>query len=183
MPRKRPGRTRTLHTNNRTPLLLSTIAPQDINLRQGETWSIVCPDCRSWRRLMGNKRLVIREHCHSDRVAEGETHERCPGSNQLVMLDQDTAQWGERLLAVDSTATGRRSARQHHKPQPATARAITHIATGRQPAGRGLWILREMAWASTDVDVRDTDRRRAVPDGDAPTEAPAVPLEKLTPKR
>ncbi|MEU5632144.1 hypothetical protein ACH47C_23540 [Streptomyces rishiriensis] len=174
MPRKRPLRTK--HTNNRPPLLLSTIAPQDINLREGETRSIVCPDCRSWRRLMGETRLVIREHCHSDRVAEGETHERCPGSRQLVILDQDVAQWGESVLAADSTATGRRSARQHHKPQPAPARAVSHIAAGRQPVGRGRWILREMAWASADVDVRETDARRVVPAGDAPTEGRAVPL-------
>ncbi|MFE1928468.1 hypothetical protein ACFW91_38705 [Streptomyces asoensis] len=183
MPRKRPGRTRTKHTNARPPLLLSTIAPQDINIREGETRSIVCPDCRSWRRLTGETRLVIREHCHSDRVAEGQTHERCPGSNQLVLLDQDVSQWGEAMLAADSTATGRRSARQHHKPRPAPARAIAHIASQRQPDGRSPWILREMAWASAALEARHTDARRVPPTGDAPTDGPAVPLTTLRPQR
>ncbi|MFE7935501.1 hypothetical protein ACFU6S_43605, partial [Streptomyces sp. NPDC057456] len=114
--RKRPGRIRTKRSNHRPPLLLSTIAPQDINVREGETWSIVCPDCRAWRRLMGKTQLKIREHCHSDHVPEGETHERCPGSNQIIILDHSVEQWGEAMLTADSTATGRRSARLHHKP-------------------------------------------------------------------
>ncbi|MGW6926515.1 hypothetical protein ACWGA9_35525 [Streptomyces sp. NPDC054950] len=185
MARKRPGRTRTKHTNGRPPLLLSTIAPQDINVREDETRSIVCPDCRTWRRLIGETRLVIREHCHSDRVPEGETHENCPGSNQLVLMDQDVEQWGEAMLAVDSTATGRRSARQHHKPTPTMAPALVHMAAKRQPVDRGTWILREMKWESAVLEARDVDARRAQrPAGDAPKDgSPAVPLAKLSPEQ
>jgi hypothetical protein len=165
-------------------MLLSRIAPQDINLREGETRSIVCPDCRTWRRLTGETQLKIREHCHTDRIPEGHKHEPCPGSNQFVVLDISVDQWGENMLTADRTATGRRPARQHHKPQTAPARAVAHIATQRQPVGRGLWILREMAWASAALDARETDTRRAQrPAGDAPTDGPAVPLEKLRPRR
>ncbi|MFE2586680.1 hypothetical protein [Streptomyces sp. NPDC059378] len=182
--RKRPGRVRTKRTNGRAPLLLSTIAPQDINIREGETRSIVCPDCRTWRRLTGETLLRIREHCHSDQVPEGHKHEPCPGSNQAVTLDISVDQWGEAVLTADSTATGRRAARQHHKPVPAPARAVAHIAARRQPVGRGPWILREMAWASAALEADRTDARRAQrPAGDAPTDAPAVPRKQLHPER
>jgi hypothetical protein len=126
--RKRPGRIRTKRDNRRAPMLLSTIDPQEINLREGETKSIVCPDCRTWRRLMGDTKLVIREHCISDKVASGEKHVRCDGSNQVVTLDIPIEQWHEAMLAADSTATGRRSARQHYKPLPAPAKPVTRMS-------------------------------------------------------
>ncbi|MFF9818960.1 hypothetical protein [Streptomyces sp. NPDC014006] len=124
---KRPGRTRTKRDNRRAPMLLSEIDPQDINLREGETRSIVCPDCRTWRRLMGDTTLKIREHCISDKVADGEKHVRCEGSSQVVTLDMPIEQWCEAMLAADSTATGRRSARQHYKPLPAPAKPVTKM--------------------------------------------------------
>jgi hypothetical protein len=126
--RKRPGRTRTKRDNRRAPMLLSKIDPQEINIREGEVKSLVCPDCRTWRRLMGGTKLVIREHCVSDTVAEGEKHVRCDGSNQVVELNISIEQWSEAMLAADSTATGRRSARQHYKPLPAPAKPVTKMA-------------------------------------------------------
>ncbi|MFH8470347.1 hypothetical protein [Streptomyces sp. NPDC017991] len=125
---KRPGRTRTKRDNRREPMLLSKIDPQEINIREGEIKSIVCPDCRTWRRLIGETKLVIRDHCISDKVAEGHKHVRCDGSNQVVQLDIPIEQWSESMLAADSTATGRRSARQHYKPLPAPAKPITKLA-------------------------------------------------------
>ncbi|MFI6150636.1 hypothetical protein [Streptomyces sp. NPDC051109] len=50
---------------------------------------IACPCCRTWRRIMGDSVLEIREHCNSDKVAEGEKHPLCPGSGQLVVTDID----------------------------------------------------------------------------------------------
>ncbi|MBK3583146.1 hypothetical protein JHN49_05235, partial [Streptomyces sp. MBT57] len=123
MPRKRPGRVRTKHDNGRPPLLLSAIKPQNISLRVGETWTIVCPDCETWRRLMGETQLKIRKHCAEDCTgctskvaADRKVHTACPGTDQPVTLDISVEVWGERMLAADSTATGRRSARQHYKP-------------------------------------------------------------------
>ncbi|MEU5599197.1 hypothetical protein [Streptomyces sp. NPDC020298] len=150
--RKRPGRVRTKRSNGRTPLLLSTIAPQDINLREGETRSIVCPDCRTWRRLMGETQLKIREHCHSDRILEGQKHDRCPGSGQVVQLDISVDQWAEAMAAADSTTTGRRSARQHYKPLPAPAKAVTQMTPVPVNAADALTAYREhlkMCRAST----------------------------------
>ncbi|MGW4359469.1 hypothetical protein ACWEKU_12015 [Streptomyces californicus] len=125
MSRKRPGRIRTKRDNRRPPLLLSTIKPQNINVREGEVMSIVCSDCERWLRIMGDTQLKIREHCTRECAAgdtSSEEHTRCPGSNQPVQLDISVEQWGEKVLAADSTATGRRSARQHYKPlaQPPT---------------------------------------------------------------
>lgn len=125
--RKRPGRTRTKRDNRRQPLLLSKVDPYDVNVREGEVKSIVCPDCRSWRRLMGDTKLKIREHCISDKVADGHKHIRCDGSNQVVQLDITVEQWSEAMLAADSTATGRRSARQHYKPLPALAKPVAKM--------------------------------------------------------
>lgn len=112
----RPGRVRTKRDNRRAALLLSKIAPQDINIREGEIKSVVCPDCQTWRRLTGETKLKIREH-----------GDDCPGSNQVVKLDMSVEQWSEAMIAADSTAAGRRSARQHYKPLPAQAKPITQM--------------------------------------------------------
>ncbi|WP_228184094.1 hypothetical protein [Streptomyces anulatus] len=135
MSRKRPGRVRTKRDNRREPLLLSTIQPQNINVREGEVLTIVCPDCETWRRLMGETQLKIREHCSracTGRALQCEGHPRCPGSNQAIRFDISIEQWGEAMLAADSTATGRRSARQHYKPIPAPAKPIVKMS--RLPA-------------------------------------------------
>ncbi|RLV64251.1 hypothetical protein STAN_7071 [Streptomyces sp. CBMAI 2042] len=132
MSRKRPGRVRTKRDNRRPPLLLSTIKPQSINVREDEIMSIVCPDCERWRRIMGDTQLKIREHCTRECAAGGtscEEHTRCPGSNQPVQLDISAEQWGEAMLAADSTATGRRSARQHYKPIPAPPEPIARMSS------------------------------------------------------
>ncbi|WP_413804241.1 hypothetical protein [Streptomyces sp. OE57] len=130
MPQKRPGRTRTKRTNRREPLLLSTVDPQCYNVRPDETRSIVCPDCRTWRRIMGEKTLKIREHCISDRVAEGETHVCCPGSNQVVIIDINVRDWqrqADRLLRDGMWADQRRAAQQFHKPIPSSATPVTKM--------------------------------------------------------
>ncbi len=137
MSRKRPGRVRTKRDNRRPALLLSAIKPQNINVREGEVMSIVCPDCERWRRIMGDTQLKIREHCTRECAAGGtscEEHTRCPGSNQPVRLDISVEQWGEAMLAADSTATGRRSARQHYKPLAQPPAPVYRLAD-RGPQG------------------------------------------------
>ncbi|MFF9690519.1 hypothetical protein [Streptomyces sp. NPDC014623] len=134
MPQIRPGRVRTKRDNRRAPLLLSKVAPQDINIREGEVKSIVCPDCRTWRRITGETKLKIREHCISDKVAEGRNHVRCDGSNQVIKLNISIEQWSEAMLAADSTATGRRSARQHYKPLAQPPTPVSRLAD-RGPQG------------------------------------------------
>ncbi|GAB2606692.1 hypothetical protein GCM10027168_44410 [Streptomyces capparidis] len=130
MPQKRPGRTRTKRTNGRKPLLLSELPADSFNVRAGEQKTIVCPDCRTWRRIMGETTLKIREHCISDRVADGEKHVRCDGSNQLVVVDIDVRHWQarqDRLFRDAVPARARRAARQHSKPMPPPAPPVDRI--------------------------------------------------------
>ncbi|MFJ1601519.1 hypothetical protein [Streptomyces sp. NPDC088261] len=130
MPRIRPGRVRTKHTNRRPPLKLSTMAPEDYNVRPGETKSIACPDCRTWRRIMGDTVLKIREHCISDKCVEGEEHILCPGSDQLVDVDIDVRRWQARqtrLMRDAMPQDNRRTAQQFYKPIPAPAAPVSRI--------------------------------------------------------
>ncbi|MGW7463843.1 hypothetical protein ACWGJT_03850 [Streptomyces xantholiticus] len=130
MPRIRPGRVRTKNTNRREALKLSTMAPEDYNVRPGETKSIACPDCRTWRRIMGDKVLKIREHCINDELAEGEKHTTCRGSDQLVVVDIDVRRWQakqDRLLRDAMPQDNRRAAQQFYKPLPAPAAPVSRI--------------------------------------------------------
>ncbi|WP_432189858.1 hypothetical protein [Streptomyces sp. Tue6028] len=130
MPRKRPGRIRTKNTNRREALKLSNMAPEDYNVRPDEAKSIACPDCRSWRRIMGDTVLKVREHCVSDKVTEGEKHVTCPGSDQLVVIDIDVRRWQarqDRLLRDAMPQENRRAARQFYKPLPAPAAPVSRI--------------------------------------------------------
>ncbi|MDJ0385230.1 hypothetical protein [Streptomyces sp. G-G2] len=130
MPRIRPGRNRSKNTNRRAALLLSKMAPEDFNVRPGEVKSIACPDCRTWRRIMGDKVLKIREHCVSDKVAEGEKHALCPGTDQVVEIDIDVRKWQveqDRLLRDAMPQDNRRAAQQFYKPLPAPATPVSRM--------------------------------------------------------
>ncbi|MFJ4710119.1 hypothetical protein ACIP6I_35540 [Streptomyces anulatus] len=119
-----------MRPSRRPALKASEIPPQNLNLREGERQSIVCPDCDSWHPLY---RKMIKTH-HLDSEVRGGRAPRCPGSAQLIDMNISVEQWGERMLAADSTATGRRSARQHYKPlaQPPTP---TYRLADRGPQG------------------------------------------------
>ncbi|WP_331719831.1 hypothetical protein OG217_37245 (plasmid) [Streptomyces sp. NBC_01023] len=128
--RKRPGRVRTERNNRREALKLSTMAPEDFNVRPGETKSLACPDCRTWRRIMGTYDFKIREHGISDKVTEGQKHERCPGSNQVVEIDIDVRRWQarqDRLLRDAMPQDNRRAAQQFYKPLPDPATPVSRI--------------------------------------------------------
>ncbi|MEV6190350.1 hypothetical protein ACF067_27970 [Streptomyces albidoflavus] len=130
MARKRPGRVRTKNTNRREALKLSSMAPEDYNVRPGEVKSIACPDCRTWRRIMGDTVLKIREHCISDKVADGDKHTTCPGSDQVVVIDIDVRRWQarqNRLLRDAMPQDNRRAVQQFYKPIPAVAPPVARI--------------------------------------------------------
>ncbi|WP_329043488.1 hypothetical protein OHT61_32240 (plasmid) [Streptomyces sp. NBC_00178] len=148
MPRSRPGRVRTKNTNRRAPLSLSSMAPEDYNVRPGETMSIACPDCRTWRRIMGDTVLKIREHCISDKRAEGETHALCPGSDQLVIVDIDVRRWQatqNRLLRDAMPQDNRRAAQQFYKPLAAPAVPVHRLAARERTSLAHLFALLEQA--------------------------------------
>ncbi|MFJ3106546.1 hypothetical protein [Streptomyces sp. NPDC086835] len=120
--------------NGRAPLKASKMRPEHLNLRDGERRMAVCPDCLSWHRLA---RSMIMPHRAVEAAAgDGPRRyfgdkpcggRRCPGSAQRITIDISMEQWAERLLAADSTATGRRSARQHSKPTPAPAKPVAQM--------------------------------------------------------
>ncbi|MFB7657925.1 MULTISPECIES: hypothetical protein [unclassified Streptomyces] len=120
--------------NGRAPIKASSMRPEHLSLREGETPLAVCPDCESWRRLT---RSMISPHRGGDALETGERRyygdeparrRRCPGSAQRITLDLTPEAWGQALLAADSTAASRRSARQHHKPIQAPATPVTKMA-------------------------------------------------------
>jgi hypothetical protein len=128
--------------NGRAPLKARQMRPEHLSLREGEPRLVVCPDCETWRRL---KRGMILPHrdgrpverteprYFGDRPAGGR---RCDGSAQRIDIDLTSEEWGEKLLAADSTATVRRSARQHHKPLPAPATQVHRMASMPGPSAR-----------------------------------------------
>lgn len=132
MSRKRPGRVRTKRTNRREPLRLSTMDSQDFNVRRNETKSIVCPDCRTWRRVEGETTLKIVDHCDdrcgTKRVCgDSPQHTLCGGSEQLVVIDINVQRWQarqNRLVQEAMPAEKRRAARQFYKPIPAPTTPI-----------------------------------------------------------
>ncbi|SEE61149.1 hypothetical protein [Streptomyces sp. TLI_105] len=145
MPRIRPGRVRTKNTNRREPLLLSSMSPQDFNVRPGEVRSIVCPDCRTWRRIIGETILKIRPHgLDKGKATEGEKRPLCPGSDQLVDVDIDVRRWQarqDRLLRDAMPQENRRAARQFYKPIPAPAAPVSRIHAGvTQEAARQAYL-------------------------------------------
>ncbi|WP_432171181.1 hypothetical protein [Streptomyces sp. 1222.5] len=135
--------------NGRTPIKASSLRPENLNLRQGEK-SVVCPDCDTWRPLT---RSMI--HPHRDGVEqpkpEGRRYRddtdktkpsngrRCPGSAQRIEIDITTEQWFERLLAAETTVSGRRTTKPVRKPRPQAAPAPAQMAPGQLiPAVRSL---------------------------------------------
>ncbi|WP_326793982.1 hypothetical protein OHA79_52140 (plasmid) [Streptomyces sp. NBC_00841] len=138
--------------NGRAPLLASTMRPENLDLRDGEPRMAVCPDCQTWHRLT---RSMITPHRSSDGVIASNDRprryfgdkpaggRRCPGSAQRITIDITVEQWGEKLLAADSTATGRRSARQHYKPIAAPAKPVAKMTPAPVSAADALTAYRE----------------------------------------
>ncbi|MFL4910895.1 hypothetical protein ACJ6WF_49360 [Streptomyces sp. MMS24-I2-30] len=128
--------------NGRAALNASAMRPEHLNLRENEPTLVVCPDCATWRRL---KRSMILPHRDGAPVEKTERRyrgdkpsggRRCAGSAQRVVIDITAEEWGRRLLEADSTATGRRSARQHSKPLPAPAVPVHRLASIPGPSSR-----------------------------------------------
>jgi hypothetical protein len=130
--------------NGRTAIKASTIRPEYLNLREGEPRAVVCPDCNTWRRLT---RSMIRPHRdgvdqpkpegrrYRDDASETRpvNGRRCGGSGQRIEIDLTPEQWSQRLLAAESTASGRRTTRPVRKPRPQATPATGHMT----PASRG----------------------------------------------
>lgn len=107
--------------NGRPAVAVSTLPPDQVNLRPGELVTVSCPDC-------GRSRRVKRKTLWPHRAHDGVT--RCPGSGQRVVFDMTPGEWLVRLEAA------RRSARRAPSLQSATAQVLQLARGGQWPQGR-----------------------------------------------
>ncbi|MFC7818678.1 hypothetical protein ACFUTR_29065 [Streptomyces sp. NPDC057367] len=188
--RPRRSRTRSRTVNARPALALSTLKPNQYDLRPACA-SLVCPDCETWVPITGlqtKPKLVPHD---TGRAFEAPAVRCRLGSNRLVTVDVTLKKWQERLEDGHAETGHRRRTTVRRKPTVAVAPPVSQIAAQRQTPtadergnGRPLWRLRKEQWSATEKRVRDADTRRAqLPDGDAPLGAPPVPLTTLHPRR
>lgn len=121
--------------NGRPAIRASAMRPDHLSLRDGEPRLAVCPDCDTWHRLT---RSMIKPH--RDSIGTPKTEERryfgdkptggsrCPGSAQRIIIDLTPEEWGEKLLAAETTAASRRTARPSRKPQPVIPMPVARLA-------------------------------------------------------
>ncbi|MEU5053546.1 hypothetical protein [Streptomyces sp. NPDC021096] len=162
------NRVRTKRNNSRKPLLLSSLKPEEFNVRPGEEKTLLCQDCRSWHRIIGFTTLKVDEHVGTEH-GHGRPEDRCPGSNQIVVVDIDVKAWQarqDRLLRDAVPAETRRAARQFHKPLGAPPVPVHRIAAPRPPERK---VPRAAQWRRVESAVRRTDEQRL--------KARGVPLE------
>lgn len=126
--------------NGRAPLQASQLRPEHLSLRENEPRLAVCPDCDTWHRL---KRSMITPHRAPDANPKDERRyfgdkpaggRRCPGSAQRITMDITPEEWTERLLAAETTAAGRRTARPLRKPRPQAAPATAQMTAATRAA-------------------------------------------------
>ncbi|MFD9984063.1 hypothetical protein ACFWZJ_27190 [Streptomyces massasporeus] len=187
--RPRRSRTRSRNISPRPALVISTLAPHQYDLRPACA-SLICPDCKTWVPITGIQAARQKLVPHDTGRADQDAAVRCQGSNRLITVDVHFEKWLERLEDGGAETASRRRTSVCRKPKVQPAPAVSQMATrkqtprGVQGDGRSLWLLREMKWASTESAVRDADSRRSqLPDGDAPLDAPPVPLTTLHPQR
>ncbi|MFD9598650.1 hypothetical protein ACFWA9_38615 [Kitasatospora sp. NPDC059973] len=176
-------RTRSRRTYGRAPLKLSQLNPANIDMVKA---SIVCPDCDTWRRVVGKTDLKVVSH-------ERGTTDHCPGGNRRVEVDLTPDRWLARLRRqhLDAlSAETRRAATQHYKPLPAQPGPVHLMATARPEADeptasqRNAQARRRTAqWKTVVRTVKDVDSERAEPLVGAigPIRGIEVPTETLHP--
>ncbi|MFG2439004.1 hypothetical protein [Streptomyces sp. NPDC048508] len=117
---------------SRPVLKLSKLLPQNLQLREGERRSIVCPDCDSWHSI---RRNVVWPH-HLERTERGKSGLKCKGSARRVEIDVDLEEWSSTLKELDATVTWRRATRVFPKPQTAAPSPISLLTTASREATR-----------------------------------------------
>ncbi|GAA4658764.1 hypothetical protein GCM10023347_07600 [Streptomyces chumphonensis] len=189
--RPRQSRTRSRTVNARPALALSTLKPQQYDMRP-VCASLVCPDCETWVPItgLGTKKPKLVPH-DTSRAFESAAVRCRLGSNRLITVDVTVRAWQERLEGGHAETVHRRRTTVRRKPKVAVAPAVSQIAARKQTPtvdqpgnGRREWQPRKAQWAATESAVRDADTRRAkLPAGATPLGAPSVPLTTLHPER
>ncbi|WP_367140716.1 MULTISPECIES: hypothetical protein [Streptomyces] len=168
-------RLRSKRTNGREALRLSTVKPEEFNVRPGEQMAMVCQDCRAWHQINGVATLRVAEHRGTDR-GHGEPDDGCPGSNRLVVVDINVKAWQarqDRLIRDAMPAENRRAARQFHKPLAAPPVPVHRIAAPR-PAERKISRTAQWKRVESAVSCVDMQRQEQMAGGVPPVDGPDV---------
>ncbi|WP_435191313.1 hypothetical protein [Streptomyces sp. bgisy126] len=169
---ERKGRTRTSRLSPLGAIVLSTLPPGHVDMRQVESTqkrriSLVCPNCHTWAPVTphrGSRQLKLVPH-HTGRAGVADPI-RCSSSNRLVTVDISPSVWRRRhmdwireeQLAADLTRYRR-----------ATVQTLKVSAPQERPADR------RAQWERAVPAARRADAARMVPvDADSATHGRAV---------
>lgn len=178
---KRPRKTRTKRVSARTPLAISALPPQHVDLRPG-AGCLVCPDCATWCPITGHHGANPTLVPHDDRPAGEPGARPCNGSRRRVILD--IGAWGRQLTEGIADTRSRTSSRVTRKPRvpapapvsrmrpaPVTAadawractahRANCSTCTGRTRCARGQQLDRAYLTLRRQAPKQDAARERA----------------------
>ncbi|MDQ1033646.1 hypothetical protein QFZ75_000062 [Streptomyces sp. V3I8] len=175
---ERKRRTRTKRVSSLPAIKLSDLLPSHIDLRDPLQAVLVCPSCTTWCPITGTPGKIQKLVPHHTGKAGEADAIRCRSSNRLIDFDVTITGWYQALTDASTEASSRQATTVLPKAfSPATDRTLRARAQ-RTPAGR------TADWNTALRNVVATDAmRRSVPAGDAPAEAPAVPLTPLHPQR
>lgn len=122
--RLRKSRTRTKFINSTPALVISTLRPQQYDLRPACA-SLICPNCKTWVPITGVQGKVQKLVPHHAGTAGEDAAVRCTeGSNRQVVIDVAFEKWQRCLEEGAATAAGCRAARQFYKPMPKPAAPV-----------------------------------------------------------
>ncbi|MFJ9634511.1 hypothetical protein ACIRU8_43145 [Streptomyces sp. NPDC101175] len=176
--KQRPRRTRTKRVSSLPAIKFSQLLPSHIDLRDPLKAVLVCGDCETWVPITGIQDKVKKLVPHHTGAASTAGAIRCRSSNRQVEWDMTIPEWCQALTDAVKEASSRQATTVLAKAfSPQTDQTLRARAE-RTPAGR------RADWDAVRNLVAETDKnRRVVPAGDAPAEAPAVPLDTLHPQR
>lgn len=123
---KRRTKTRTRRVSARPALAVSTLCPNQIDLRPG-AMCLVCPDCGTWCPITGHQSTTPKLVPHHAGRAYIDEARRCVGSNRRVTLDLTIAAWWQRLADAERDAASRRSSRVLREPETPPAPPVTRL--------------------------------------------------------
>jgi hypothetical protein len=153
--------------NGRPALNASQIRPSNITLHPGEPVTVVCADCRTWRKLT---RGMIPAHRSTDPGCELRDNEgklikrdtRCPGSGQRIEIDLTLAQWVGQIEDGLTEVAARRPTKVLRKIPTPKPPAVIHMAQPRPAAPAPTAAQRSKQWAERLPAVHHTDMVRRV---------------------
>ncbi|WP_331735598.1 hypothetical protein OG379_41245 (plasmid) [Streptomyces sp. NBC_01166] len=172
--KERPRRTRTKRVSHLPDIKLSSLLPSHIDLHDPLKPSLVCGDCGTWVPVTGMQSKLQKLVPHHTGRAEVAAAIRCRSSNRRIEWDMTIPEWHKALTDAVKKAASRQATTVLPKAfSPATDQTLGARAQ-RTPAGR------VADWNAVLPRVAATDaHRQVVPAGDAPTQSPTVPLDKL----